>query len=145
MFSQLSVSPRWGWVSLVPCPFWGWICLGMDMSGHGYVWGWVCPGLGWVCPGECEYFQGVGMSRGVGTWDTTGYSRQATGMHPTIMLSCLNQWTLCTDICCLLSPVDISCRFTVHLMPLSVVLDGGSEAVCPTLETFDSINIGINS
>ena len=40
---------------------------------------------------------GLGMSRGMGThplrtWDTTGYSRQVGGMHPTGMLSCLSMF-----------------------------------------------------
>ena len=38
---------------------------------------------------------GLGMSRGMGThplrtWDTTGYSLQVGGIHPTGMLSCLS-------------------------------------------------------
>ena len=57
-------------------------------SGEQYVWGWVCLG---VCRGG-----GAGMSRRGGTsplprihgtWDTTGYGRQAGGTHPSGMLS----------------------------------------------------------
>ena len=51
------------WVSVVSCPF----------QADGYVqWGGA-------------YVQKVGN----GTWDTTRYGRQAGGMHPTGMLSCL--------------------------------------------------------
>ena len=40
---------------------------------------------------------GLGMSRGMGThplrtWDTTGYSLQVGGIHPTGMLSCLSMF-----------------------------------------------------
>ena len=94
MFSQVSVCLRA--VFLVPCPFWrigisgtmSFLGVGISgtrsLSGGGYV---QCVNMFGV---------GVGMSRRwvrpttppLRTWDTTEYSRQADGTHPTGMYFC---------------------------------------------------------
>ena len=79
------------------------ICLSMGEGG--YLWSQICPGVRWVSlvPGPfqgaggegwvCLRYARVGWNPpppGNGTWDITGYSRQAGVTHPTGMLSCSN-------------------------------------------------------
>ena len=45
--------------------------------------------LGWVSLLLGPFWGWVPFPRIYGTWDTTGYSRQADSMHPTGMLSCI--------------------------------------------------------
>ena len=74
------MSSQWVGISGARSQFWGW---------------WVCP-EGWVCQGDGYSPPRAAISKEVGihpclihgTWDTTGYGRQAGGMHPTRMLSC---------------------------------------------------------
>ena len=62
-------------MSLVSCPFGGWICPeGMDMFGVG-----THPPEDGTSGEVSTYPQ---------TWDTTGYLRQVSGVHPIGMLSC---------------------------------------------------------
>ena len=113
MLSQLSLSPRGGCGISDSMSF-----LWMDMSRDGYVWGWVRFWGGLGVSGRVWFSGGWVYPEG---WVLTpldmgynGCSRQAGGMHPTGMLSCLNQWTLCIDIC---NEVNSDKRLMVHSTP----------------------------
>ena len=106
MFSEAFVSHLFsrGWVSLIPGPFQGvdmaspWSLLGSGYVCGGYVWGWVCLGVvglsrevgmsgRWIptaSPPQMGPEGGIPLGRG--TWDTTGFSRQAGGTYPSGML-----------------------------------------------------------
>ena len=75
MFSQVSVCPQISRYLLYQVHSRGWICQGDGILTPSE---WVSPG-GWLCPGG----HSIPPPPNQGTWDTTGYSRQAGGTHPT--------------------------------------------------------------